>query len=183
MIRYIILNGPPEAGKTTISTELVRAMRHECGDPGLVAIDSFAAPIKHFIAAALAEQYHKMNKSLPRPELSGRSVREALIALAEDHCKVVYGDDIFGKWLVHRSLKHPQKKPAYVIVDDGGFPAEVLAVPNRFVVRVTRDNKTFTGDSRGYIEGPDWVLNNSGTMADTWIAVGQLAKHLVGNGR
>lgn len=183
MIRYIILNGPPGSGKTSIATELVRALRHEIGHPDAVTSDSFAAPIKHFVAAALAEKYANMNKEMPRAELSGRSARQALIALTEDHCKPLYGDDVFGKWLVYRTLKHPHKKPDFVVIDDGGFPGEILAVPNRFVIRVLREGKNFTGDSRGFVDAPDWNLVNNGSFAETWVKVGELAKYIIGMGR
>lgn len=183
MIRYVILNGPPGAGKTSISVELVRALRSALGDPTVVVFDSFAAPIKHFIAAALSEKYQNMDKERPRPELSGYSVRQGLIKLAEEHCKPVYGDDIFGKWLVHRTLKYPNKRPEFVVIDDGGFPGEITAVPNRFVVRVTREGRDFSGDSRGFYSPHDWQIVNSGSFADMWIKVGDLARHLVGDNR
>jgi energy-coupling factor transporter ATP-binding protein EcfA2 len=182
-IRYIVLNGPPGSGKTSISIELARALRNEIGEPDAVVLDSFSAPLKHFFAAALAEKYANMNKEMPRPELSGRSVRRGLIGLAEEHCKPLYGDDIFGKWLVFRTLKHPQKRPEFVVIDDGGFVAEIGAVPNRFVIRVSRDGKDFIDDSRGYYDPPDWQLVNNGSFADMWVQVGDLTKHLVGDRR
>ena len=183
VIRYIILNGPPGSGKTSIAVELVRALRKELGDADLVTSDSFSAPLKHFFGAALAEKYQNMDKEAQRPELSGRSVRQGLIELAEGHCKPLYGDDIFGKWLVHRSLKHPHKRPEIVVVDDGGFIAEICAVPNRFVVRVHRNGKDFRGDSRGYYDPPDWILMNNSSFADMWMDVGDLVKHLTESDR
>jgi hypothetical protein len=154
-------------------------MRHKLGHPDEVISDSFSAPLKHFFAAALAEKYASMNKEMPRAELSGRSVRQGLIGLAEDHCKEVYGSDIFGKWLVYRSLKHPHKQPRFVIIDDGGFPDEVGAVPNRFVVHVVREGKCFDGDSRGYVDPYHYHLENNGSFAETWVKVGELAKLIV----
>lgn len=183
MIRYVILNGPPGSGKTSISVELVRALRHEIGNSDAVVSDSFAAPVKHFVASALAEKYSNMNKEMPRAELSGRTPREALIALAEEHCKPLYGDDVFGKWLVYRTLKHPHKRPEFVVVDDGGFPGEIKAVPNRFVVHVLRSGKSFDGDSRGYVDPYHYHLENNGSFAETWVKVGELAKLIVGRNR
>jgi len=158
-------------------------MRHELGRPDEVISDSFSAPLKHFFAAALAEKYASMNKEMPRAELSGRSVRQGLIGLAEDHCKEVYGSDIFAKWLVYRSLKHPHKQPKFVIIDDGGFPDEIRAVPNRLVIQVYREGKSFSGDSRGFVDPYDWTLSNNGSFAEVWVKVGELAKYIVGNNR
>lgn len=182
-IRYIILNGPPGSGKSSMSLELVRALRASIGNPDAVVSDSFAAPIKHFFAAALAEKYQNMDKERQRPELSGHSVRQSLIELAESHIKPFYGDDVFGKWLVYRTLKHPTKRPEFVVIDDGGFPGEIKAVPNRFVIRVSREGRDFSGDSRGYYDPPDWQMVNNGSFADLWMQVGDLVKHLTGQDR
>lgn len=155
--KFIILNGPPGSGKTTIARELARELASDQRELNVhsgtdnVVQDSFASPMKHMIATALGEKYIDMDKEKTRPELNGVSVRRFLIDLAEIHIKSLYGQDIFGRWLVHRVLRWPHRKPAYCIIDDGGFEPEILAVPNRLIVQVERGGRTFANDSRGYV--------------------------------
>jgi hypothetical protein len=182
-IKYVVLNGPPSTGKSTIAVELCRDLNQALGGKVIapkVITDSFSAPLKHFFAAALAEPYGFADKEKARPELSGFSMRQSLIMLAEDHCKKVYGPDIFGKWLMHRVLKKPHMRPEFVIIDDGGFPKEIDALPNPFVVWVRRPGKTFDSDSRGWYDKPSYTLLNDGDMAALWSKLKALTGHLLG---
>jgi hypothetical protein len=136
------------------------------GETGLVTCDSFAAPMKHFIAAALSEKYQLMDKERPRPELNGFSVRQSLIMLGEDCCGTVYGPDVFGRWLAHRALKYPNRQPDFVVVDDGAFTPEIDALPNRFVVQVYRRGKAFDGG--GYSDWYQYRIYNDDDLANLW---------------
>jgi len=165
-VKYLILNGPPSSGKTTIAREIVRVL----GGRGKIAVqDSFAAPMKHFIATALGERYQQMNKEKARPELNGASVRDFLIDLSQNYMKVKYGDDIFGRWLMHRTLRDPVTNPDYVVVDDGGFAPEIEAVTNRTVIRVVRPGCSFARDSRGYVQIFNYPFINDGDMTSLWM--------------
>jgi hypothetical protein len=182
MIRYVILSGPPKSGKSTIARELAGYLRNHLDkkeELGSVITDSFAAPLKHFVCAALSEKYELMDRARARPELNGHTVRELMIGLAEDYIKEIYGKDVFGRWLVHRSLRAPNKKPDFVVVDDGGFEEEIDAVPNRYVINVQRAGKTFDGDSRKYYQSPNDVLMNDGTLMELWFKLNVLAGRLV----
>jgi hypothetical protein len=162
-IRYIILNGPPRSGKTTIARELTYLLNGQriAENYGITQQDSFSSPMKHFVATALGEQYQKMDRDKPRPELNGYSVRDFLIYLAEECIKPRFGDDIFGRWLVHRSLRNPVSKPRFYLVDDGGYGANELAIPRRFVVRIERKGYSFDNDSRRYLPDYNYLLENN----------------------
>lgn len=163
MITFIVFNGPPYSGKTTIARETAIRLRNK----GLrVVSDSFAAPMKHFIAATLSQPYVEMAKDVPRVELSGYSVREFLIDLSEHYIKPRYGDDAFGRWLVHRALKHPDGLPDVVVVDDSGFGPEFDALDEKRLIHVVRPGKDFTGDSRGYLSNPWRIIHNDGSLLD-----------------
>jgi hypothetical protein len=171
-ITYVVLNGPPRSGKTTIARELVRTL----AEKGAVTIgDSFAAPMKHFIATALGEKYKDIiDKDMPRAELRGYSVREFLIDLSESYIKPRYGSDAYGRWLAHRALRY-SPLPEYVVCDDGGFASELDALDRFFLVQVSRPGVTFGNDSRSYIDDPHYVFDNNGHIDELWIKVRRLA--------
>ncbi len=164
-IRFVVFNGPPESGKSTAAPYLVTHLRNK----GLTVIqDSFANPMKHFIATTLSQQYYQIKKDEPSAVLRGDTVREFLIGLSEDYIKRRYGDDFFGRTLYHRALRHVPP-PDFVVVDDSGFSGEFDALGEsraRFLVRVSRPGKDFSHDSRGYLADPDWYLNNDGSIDD-----------------
>lgn len=175
-ITYVIFNGPPGSGKTTISRAVARLLHDHY--PRRVITDSFAAPMKHFVATMLGEQYHDMQKDKLRAELNGYSVREFLIDLSENYIKPRYGTDAYGRWLVHRSLRYTPT-PLYVVVDDSGFAEELNAVPNHVLVRVDRKGHDFTNDSRNYLPDPHWTIHNNDPVEELWIVVRQFVDEIM----
>lgn len=177
---YILFNSPSSSGKTTCAPELARELRKQLADDQ-VAQDSFAAPMKHFVAVAMAAQYGDMNKERAEAVLNGYSVREFLIGLSERYMKPEFGDDIFARLLHHRILRR-DPQPRFVVVDDCGFDSEVDSVPRPFVVRVNRPGTSFAGDSRNYVSrDPDWVIDNNGSLDELRTKITKLASHLVLN--
>lgn len=167
---YIILNGASETGKSTLIArglmwrfDEINNNVHEEKQLSVVQ-DSFANPMKHFIATTLGVKYSELKKNTMMAVLQGYTPREFLIHLSEHYIKERYGDDAYGRWLEHRVLRL-EPIPDLVIIDDGGFPAEraVLGSLAR-VVRVTRPEKTFEGDSRMHLPDPDFILVNDGTV-------------------
>ena len=169
-IKYIILNGPRSSGKTTIARELTRELAVIEGANGVVQ-DSFAAPLRHFFAVAFGDKYLGMNKELSRSELQGRSIREAQMEL-EQSMKKKYGEDCFARWLVHRTLRRPERLPVYVIVDDGKCDAELGAFSNPFVVKVFKSPM----DTGHYNVESSFKFYNTGTIIDLIMNTRTLAK-------
>jgi hypothetical protein len=126
--------------------------------------------MKHYVATLFAEQYHKMHKDIPIAELGGSSIRQLLISMSEDWMKVRYGEDIFGRMLYYRSLRTGNgatANPDFIVVDDNGFHPEFDALgepDNRILVRVTRPGKDFSGDSRGYLDKPNFHIPNDSNL-------------------
>jgi hypothetical protein len=175
-MHFVILNGPPYSGKSTVARELSRylSMRHVDN-----SIDSFAAPLRHFIAVAIGQQYATMAKDVPRAELSGYSVREVLIDMSEHYLKQRYGESVFGRWLYHR-VGRIQPTPAFVICEGSGFEDEVLALgKNTLIVRVERTGHDFNEDSRKYLADPKYVLHNDNSLDNLWSEVQKLGNWLI----
>lgn len=166
MTTYVILNGPPKSGKTAMSRELSTMFN----DSGLkCVIESFAAPMKHFISTALGAKYADMPKDSPVDILAGYSVREFLIDLSEKYMKLRYGQDIYGRLLVHRVLRL-SPLPDIVLCDDAGFASEVEALgPNVVLIQVVRPEHDFKGDSRSYLPDPHYTLHNDSTLDELWV--------------
>lgn len=168
---YIILNGASETGKSTL---IAQGLMYRFGlindtHPSLylrVLQDSFANPMKHFIATTLGVKYSELKKNTMMAVLQGYTPREFLIHLSEHYIKERYGDDAYGRWLEHRVLRLIPI-PDLVIIDDGGFPAERAVLGHLAkVVRVNRPGKTFEGDSRMHLDLPDFILDNNGTVEE-----------------
>lgn len=173
---YVLLNGAPQTGKTTIAAPaLCSELRRHFSN---IHQDSFAAPMKHYIATALSAKYSDIRKDAPVAELAGYSVREFLIDLSESYMKPRYGEDIFGRLFHYRCLRI-NPLPRFVISDDCGFDCERDALPRSVTVRINRPGHTFTGDSRNYLSDPDYTVENDGDPEKLKLAMTQLARVLM----
>lgn len=174
MTVFVALNGPPKCGKSTIQWELIRMFNEHCKCIG----DSFAAPMKHFIAVALGEKYKDLPKDSPLDILAGYSPREFLIALSQEHLKPRYGIDFFGRLLAHRALRY-SPPPDLVVVDDCGFIEELNAIPSHVLVHIIRPHTGFEGDSRSYLADPHYILHNDATLDELWIHTRTLVEEIL----
>lgn len=157
MAKIIILNAPPGAGKDTIGNMVERWSREH------VVKMSFKAPMFEIALAILgSHDYGKFldayndreRKEKPLDILSGKTPREFMIWISEDVIKPQFGKQYFGK----RFNQEARKSVYPIICTDGGFQDEVIALieagHNVQVCRLHRENFTFEGDSRNYIQLP-----------------------------
>ena len=165
MTKVLLLNGPPRSGKDFGGGALVREAL-ENGNQACVA--KFAHVLKERTHAAYGVLHHgqpaphdwfETQKDSPVGEFLGRTPREAYIAFSEQFMKPLHGSNIFGRLLL-ADLRQ-QGHPDLVVVTDSGFreEAEVLVrfygAHNVTHVRLHRPGRTFTGDSRTYIDLSD----------------------------
>ena len=144
----MLINGPPRAGKDVAARELWRAKGYQR--------EKFAAPLKASTAAFfnLTCDELEARKDEAMPELRGRSPREVDISKSEEWAKRFFGDDIFG-WLCAQRVR---RLATPTCISDCGFQVEVDAFAEHFeasdmlLLRVTREGRSFDGDSRDWVE-------------------------------
>lgn len=157
---YVLLNGPSKSGKSTIIRPMFTDILTTAGYR--VHHDSFAAPMKNFIAVlAGAASYDVLAKDTPSDVFAGDTPRQALIDLSERHIKPKYGSGFYGNSLASRcdgAFAH------FVIADDSGFDEEAEPLYPRYVVGVRRPGTSFEGDSRRYLNRIDTWLDNDCDM-------------------
>lgn len=159
---YMIFNGPPRSGKSTLARVAVRKLSRLNIN---VHSDSFAAPIKQFMATLHGVPYSSLAKDRVSDVL-GVTPREAMMELSERYLKNVYGKDLLGRALVYRSSKgHSSSIHRVVVLDSAGFSDETDLVPrdDSVLIRVFRPGYNFDSDSRGYIPNPNrTIINDAG---------------------
>lgn len=184
--KLILFNGPRHCGKDTAALHCVKkygAHHFKMSRPLKTAIKSI------FNLDEGTVDYLETIKTQPTPLLFGKSYVELQISLSEDWFKQLYGPNVFGYLAVRDLASHmvvdelAEVNNCLYVCSDSGFAAEALPLIDLFgpdnclLVRVSRQGKTFAGDSRSYIE-LDGVLtvalNNDGSQADYGKAVENL---------
>lgn len=154
--KIYILNAPPLCGKDTIA--------RECNERYFMFEGSFKLPLFIIVSKVLGMTYTdfitKYNKDIgwkDKPQFNGKSVRDLMIHTSENYIKPFFGKDYFGVQLAN-DLKHNTTERDIVVVSDGGFEEEVLALVEEFgydkveVLQISRDSfSSFEGDSRNWI--------------------------------
>lgn len=195
MSKTIILNAPPNSGKDTIAIALCHAtgaMHHEFKDHlYFITAALFAMnPTAFKVLATHRENKEKQTQQLVLPiseynrlcsitgrkEVRGVSVnsqhaispREAMIYVSELVVKPTFGSSHFGKI----ANKHIEEGGA--VFSDGGFEAELDPIlrgqEEVYIVRFTRGDNNFDGDSRGWFAPragvPMLNTTNDGTVEE-----------------
>jgi hypothetical protein len=157
MHKIILLNAPPQAGKDTAATFLVKHLnaRHF----------KMSEPLKRCAHAllSLGEQtwmrYNDNGKDERSPAFLGLSPRQFYIILAEQAIKPAFGSDVFGRLAV--SMLQQPTSCRVTVISDTGFLHEVHPIIQAYgrskscLVRISREGCTFEGDSRSYLEIPE----------------------------
>lgn len=142
MIRYVVFTGNKGVGKTYAANYVrnglhvtLTSVNGELVKRDIIG-DAFYAPLKHLVATMLGDKFQYMDRDKPRAELQGYSVREFMVIM-HMHMKHMFGDDILGRSLVHRSLRGIPK-PTHVIIDDGVNADDIATLTKPFVIYLTR---------------------------------------------
>ncbi len=152
----IILNGPPGAGKDTLSLALNKAV-------GMRTL-SFKKPMWEIAEALLGslkfeefcDLYHdRATKEQPQAWLAGLSPRQFFIHISENVAKPLFGDEYFGLRLKEDYDDIILSGDSMAVVSDGGFSTELFpfikAHEEVVVFRLYREGYSFGGDSRNYL--------------------------------
>lgn len=160
--KIVVFNGPIECGKDTIVDRLVTEMpflsRKMEMKTKLIELTQSIYGVSH---EWWTENYTRAGKDIPRPELGGRSMREALIHTSEVVIKPNYGKDYFGK--MSKKLID-QSEDIWYFYADGGFPEELTPIGSGvtpLLIRIHRDGYYFNPeeDSRDYVKDEDLPAN------------------------
>lgn len=192
----MVLNGPIGSGKDAIGAEVKNLVgAYDC------LLASFKEELYKYTRDAFGvtlEQIYEWQadrvfKELPRPELGGKSIRQALIHTSETLVKPVYGNQIFGTQL-GVNIMHEWPRPKLWVITDSGFNAELIGLCTRVqptynvgVVKLYRKGCEYgPNDSRNYLSTitteslgvPEKDLHNNGTIREAALRVIKLAEIL-----
>jgi hypothetical protein len=162
--RIVLFNGPPEAGKDTLSVELAQALNAP------IALGRMSAPLKRGACALYdidPEEFAQMPKDEPSEKLLGQTPRQVQIELSENFLKPKHGDEVMGRIMVNslreliEACRQENLEVGYVAVPDSGFHCELPPLVKEFgaesmvMIRLHRKDKDFARDSRSYVDPSD----------------------------
>lgn len=186
---YLIgLSGPPRSGKDSVGVALAKLIgeRHAV----TVCHRSLSMPMRKTVYAMMGREYslqhYETSKDIPLPELGGKTIRQAMIALSEDHVKPTYGIQFWGQSLLNTLPIETGVR--VVVVTDMGFDAEVGVFEEAFGIKncvwpqITRPGCSFDGDSRSYVgraEQATTIINEGETLDQVTTAAGRIYGRLM----
>lgn len=173
MTYFLGFSGPPRSGKDSIARHLAAMIEDRHGvQPQLLACST---PMREVVYAMLGTEYsethYEKHKDIPQETLGGKSIRQAMIALSEEHVKPTYGHAFWGKSLLGRRW---DPAPKVLFVTDCGFPSEGDVFETEFGrdqcvwAQIIRKDCDFSNDSRHYVGKPgrSTAIINDGSVED-----------------
>lgn len=163
--KIVVFNGPIECGKDTIVDRLVASGKNAKKMEMKAKLIDLTIAIYGVSKEWWEENYTRLGKEIPRLELDGRSMREALIHTSETVVKPNYGKDYFGR-MTRKALDATNAE--WHFYADGGFPEELVPLGeglSPLLIRIHRYGYVFdpSKDSRNYIKDED--------LPDNWKSV------------
>jgi len=164
MTKIIFINGPPRSGKDTAG----EILRDQLGGE----LFKFAHALKvgtHALFTVMQgrygvdnpefydDSYYEATKDQSEADMYGITPRAAYIAVSEQLCKPLFGEQFFGRVLRDTIVR---REPSTAIITDSGFGHEAVPIVERFgaenclLIRMWRDRCNFSKDSRNYISLP-----------------------------
>lgn len=175
--RFILINGAPRAGKDTIGRYVYDEYSSTFERFSRPHKEAFAAMTNSSIDEFFNVAYYEDHKSECIPWLN-TTYRQWQIDFSESFMKPRYGNDVFGRMMVHRTTSTAH----LYIVPDCGFQIEIdcLRDYDCMLIRVDRRGCNFIDDSRNYVQpAPQWAfhhINNDGSLEDLYIAVDKVVQ-------
>lgn len=176
--KVIILNGPPGSGKDAIASAM--GDRYAKTYPTTEHLEVKDKLFRQaFILSGIPEYDWNIRytdrklKETPWDRLGGLSQREFLIKISEEWVKPIFGRDFYG---IHagQAASNVTVYGNNAVFSDGGFQEEFDAIKsivgkeNILLVRLYREGTNWDGDSRGYLNNPDWEVDieNNGSVEE-----------------
>lgn len=190
---YLIgMSGPPRSGKDSVGIALANLLHQKHAVE--VHHRALSLPMRKTIYTLLGWEYtlkhYESTKDVPLPALGGKSIRQAMIALSEEHVKPTYGQGFWGHAMLNTLPIPTNKCPRIIVVTDMGFDAEVEVFVRMFGAdncvwpQIVRPGCTFEGDSRSYVgrmEQRTTIINEGETLDRVETAAYRIYGRLMNN--
>lgn len=156
MKKIILFNGPPGTGKDDGASYLEK--KYGKFKIAMFKDVLFKKTVDHFQVDYdwfLNEYDNREVKERPEKFLNGLSRRQALIYVSEELIKPKFGKDFFGEKLAEEIENNNYR----YLISDLGFVEEIYPLINKFgsdnicIVQIHRNNFSFKGDSRKFVNG------------------------------
>ena len=154
-MKIVMFNGPSSSGKTLAAHTLRERLQYQG------TIYKMSTPMDDLMKQLMglsAEEYENVREigiDTAHPRLHGKTLREAMIAMAEGFIKPFFGADYFGRWAVEQGIPISARA---LLIPDIGFTEEVVPIIEKYGpenvlgVHLSRESTSFEGDNREYVD-------------------------------